>query len=582
LKLSLTKLGLWATVAAVVLVLGAFRPGMAPERAEAAMAGMFSVPSSVPGLVPAFAPASPPGNIAVAVAVCDDPDPLNSGLCPRATTLLMPAPVPPLPFITSRALIFTLSRYHPSGDPAARFGANNGTTLICEEGAPCDLDVGSPILPLEPDGHVAVEVRGGGQNEVVEVQACDLTGDCRSTLIIFVETIFAVSPLHAAASFTPTMVSYACPVRAQVPVDPRVGDHAGIDGLADLQDTVFGSIPAFAAAGIIATNRLYVMPAGGSGFALPPDYGPKWRCGTAANSPQNRVTFETDAGILSVEAFVNPVTIGDGCDAGDSVDVIDYPGIPVDLAGLLAGVPPAGDQCDLDAFDAVVTYGLEGTGDVGVATVTAQQLGGAGPLRTINVTFVGLGALSLMMDVPDVIGMEGGEFSVVVVDPDLRFLEGQTLACTAEPKEAVIAIIPQTGTTGMFPEPFAYFTVYPTFAAVEAGAEVTITCLLASNPTVKAVATARLGTSPEETVDLVAGCNPVSATWPDGTAASDVAAAVAPEDALNAIWAFDTASGTWLGYSAEFPEQSDLTSVDRLQAFFICVDADATVSRPVI
>ena len=568
-KVSLTKLGLWATVAAVVLVLGAFRPGIEPERAEAAFAGMYSVPSSVPGTVPAFAPASPPGNIAVAIAVCDDP---WTGLCPLSLTTPR-----------TSALTFTLSRYYPSGAPAATFAGTNSDWLVCDEGAPCDLDTATPINPTEPDGHVAVEVQGGGENEVIEVQACDQTGDCRSTLIIFVETIFAVSPLHAAASFTPTMVSYACPVRGQVPVG-RQSDWGGIDGLADLQDTVYTMMPAFAAGGAIPVNRLYNPPPCpcGSGFALPPDYGPKWRCGTEPNTPQNRVSFETDAGMLSVEMFVNPITIGDGCDVGDSVDVIDYPGLPVDLAGVLAVPPvlPAGDQCDLDAFDAVVTYGLEGTGDVGVASVTAQQLGGAGPLRTINVVFVGVAALSLMMDVPDVIGMEGGDFSVVVVDPDLRFLEGQTLECTAEPKEAVIAIIPQTGTTGAFPEPFAYFTLYPTFTAVETGVDVTITCALASDPDVTAVATARIGT-PEETVDLLPGCNPVSSTWADGTDIATVVDGIAPEDALSAIWAFDPDTG-WLGYSAEFPEQSDLASVDRLQAFFICVDADATVSRPVI
>jgi len=81
----------------------------------------------------------------------------------------------------------------------------------------------------------------------------------------------------------------------------------------------------------------------------------------------------------------------------------------------------------------------------------------------------------------------------------------------------------------------------------------------------------------------VAGCNPVSSTWADGAAASAVAAAVAPADALDAIWAFDTAAGTWLGYSPTAPAGvSDLDTVDRLDAIFICVDADATVSRPVI
>ncbi|MGB6837050.1 MAG: flexitail domain-containing putative surface protein [Dehalococcoidia bacterium] len=340
-------------------------------QAAAALAGIYSVPSSLPGIVPAIAPASAPGNVAVAVAVCDDPDPFNPGLCP-------PSLDPP-----TRALTFTLTRAFPDGDPAARFAASGSTTLVCEEGEPCDVDTAYGLFNREPDGHVAVEVQGSGENEVVEVQACDQTGDCVNTRIIFVETIFAVSPLQAAGFFSPTLVSYACPMRAQVPVGPGGSDWGGIDGLADLQDTTGRIILAFAAVGIVPTNRL-----SGSGFALPPDYGPKWRCGTAPDSPQNRVRFETDAGILSVEAFVNPITIGDGCDSGESVDVIDYPGIP-DWPVFVGGTGPADNQCDLDAFDAVVTYGLEQIGDIWVATVSGQQLGGGGPLRTIQVTFPG-------------------------------------------------------------------------------------------------------------------------------------------------------------------------------------------------
>jgi len=558
--LKVTKLGILVMVAAVALVLGAFRPGIEPDRAEASLVAVYAVPSAIPTLAPALAPASAPGNLAVVGVDCGD----RAG-CPIHTDT------------GTDDITFTLTRYHPSGAPAARFAANGGTTLVCDErtapwvAGDTDCDVDTVFV----NGNVAVQVDGGGENEVVNVEACDQTGDCRTTSIIFVETIFAVSPLHAAASFSPTLVSYACPVRSTVLRDWQTAPGADVDGLVDLEDSVTNLIPSFVAGEILPPT---------TSMNLPPDFGPKWRCGTADNSPENRVTFETDAGMLSVQTFQNPITISSLCRMGDSVDVIDYPGwvnLPVPL-----GPGPAPNQCDLSIFGGIVAYGLEGTGDVGVATLTAQQLGGAGPLRTINVAFVGLGALSLMMDVPDLIGMEGGLFSVVVVDPDLRFLEGQTLECTAEPKEAVLAIIPQTATTGAFPEPFAYFTLYPTFTAVQAGVDVTVTCALASNPDVTAAATARIGSPQLEGVDdvpLVAGCNPVSSTWPDGTDVSAVADGVAPPDALDAIWAYDTATGNWLGYSPEGPEGvSDLESIDRLDAIFICVDADATVSRPAI
>jgi len=37
----------------------------------------------------------------------------------------------------------------------------------------------------------------------------------------------------------------------------------------------------------------------------------------------------------------------------------------------------------------------------------------------------------------------------------------------------------------------------------------------------------------------------------------------------------------WAGYSPQFPVASDLTQVDRLDVVFVCVDADATFTRPV-
>jgi hypothetical protein len=58
---------------------------------------------------------------------------------------------------------------------------------------------------------------------------------------------------------------------------------------------------------------------------------------------------------------------------------------------------------------------------------------------------------------------------------------------------------------------------------------------------------------------------------------------VAPAEALDAIWNFDPASGTWQGYSPDAPaDVSDLESIDFLDAIFICVNAAATWDRPVI
>jgi hypothetical protein len=83
--------------------------------------------------------------------------------------------------------------------------------------------------------------------------------------------------------------------------------------------------------------------------------------------------------------------------------------------------------------------------------------------------------------------------------------------------------------------------------------------------------------------DLVGGfCNPVASTHPDGTPPATVAAGVDPSDALTAIWFLEAGQG-WLGYSPDVPvELNDLQSVDRLDAIFICVTADATVTMPSI
>ena len=85
-----------------------------------------------------------------------------------------------------------------------------------------------------------------------------------------------------------------------------------------------------------------------------------------------------------------------------------------------------------------------------------------------------------------------------------------------------------------------------------------------------------------EAVQLVFGCNNVTLTWPDGTAVAEVAAAVSPTDALVAIWRFDAAARRFLGFAPQFPEVSDLRVVNRLAAVFVCVDQEATLTRPAL
>jgi hypothetical protein len=89
--------------------------------------------------------------------------------------------------------------------------------------------------------------------------------------------------------------------------------------------------------------------------------------------------------------------------------------------------------------------------------------------------------------------------------------------------------------------------------------------------------------SAQRTVDLVLGCNPVALTYPDGTAIATVGSGVAPAGSLDAIWKFLPAEGRWIGYSAGAPaEVSDLQTVERLDAVFVCVNVVATITMPAI
>ncbi|MGB6837564.1 MAG: cohesin domain-containing protein [Dehalococcoidia bacterium] len=83
-----------------------------------------------------------------------------------------------------------------------------------------------------------------------------------------------------------------------------------------------------------------------------------------------------------------------------------------------------------------------------------------------------------------------------------------------------------------------------------------------------------------EAVDLMAGCNPVASTYPDATPIQTIASNVGRTGILTSVWKFDL--GSWLGYSPQFPEVSDLTEADFLDAVFICVNSPGAFVRPVV
>jgi hypothetical protein len=581
LKVSFLKFGVLATIVALALVAGTFRPTGQTDRAEAALFQVLGWPSAIPGTLPAQAPADGPGASALVLVTCQ-PD-ITTGACPRIPTdpALIPGPVD-----------FTLTQVVGDGSLAATFDVTGGATLKCSEETPCDLDQGPDNVSnsLDWDGNIAVQVNGGGENEVVNVQACDAEGDCRNIRIIFTETMQAISPQQAATGEdTTTLVSYACDVRSQNPAFapvpgtwpeplgtglPDIAGDFDTDGIQDLEGTVDGLLPTMIVVGAVGPT---------TALNLPENYGVAWVCGNPGLTNSQQVTFETDKGNFAVTPFINPYTIAGGCPNGQSIVVRDYP-FEVPGPGFPANIPlanaPAGEQCDLTGFDAVVSYGLSATGDVGVASLEAQQLGGLGPLRTANVTFTGIAALSLFIDAPASVGAAGAEFTTTIVDQDGRPVDGETIECTVSPTDSALAIIPQAGTsdsTGM-----VSFQMVPTGGAVVAGEELTITCVLDRNRDIRATATVNSSTTPDtEMVDLVMGCNFVSWTGADATDPADLAAAVDPQSDLAGLWA-QQPPPNWAGYSPEFPEVSDMGPVDQLDVISICMTGVGTFERPVV
>jgi len=82
--------------------------------------------------------------------------------------------------------------------------------------------------------------------------------------------------------------------------------------------------------------------------------------------------------------------------------------------------------------------------------------------------------------------------------------------------------------------------------------------------------------------DLSTGCNTIGLTYPDGTSPSQVADAVTPSGALESIWRLDSATGSFQAYVAAAPQASDLTSLQFLDAVFVCMGGPASLEMPAV
>ncbi|MFN8557533.1 MAG: PKD domain-containing protein [Dehalococcoidia bacterium] len=83
-----------------------------------------------------------------------------------------------------------------------------------------------------------------------------------------------------------------------------------------------------------------------------------------------------------------------------------------------------------------------------------------------------------------------------------------------------------------------------------------------------------------EQIALFSGCNNLALTWPNGTAPATIVAAVQPGGLQVSLWKYENATSRFRGYSSAAAQVSDLSSLNRLDAGFICVTQPATVNRP--
>jgi hypothetical protein len=84
----------------------------------------------------------------------------------------------------------------------------------------------------------------------------------------------------------------------------------------------------------------------------------------------------------------------------------------------------------------------------------------------------------------------------------------------------------------------------------------------------------------QRTITLSPGCNMVTLSFAGGTQTASVAAAVSPPTALQAIWRLDNATRSFQAFMPQAPQASDLTSVNLLDAVFMCVDGAAAIAMP--
>jgi hypothetical protein len=117
-------------------------------------------------------------------------------------------------------------------------------------------------------------------------------------------------------------------------------------------------------------------------------------------------------------------------------------------------------------------------------------------------------------------------------------------------------------------------------AVLTAMAAVLVMLASASGPVLaQPVATIMLP-APAPDMQLYPGCNNIALSFPDGTPSQEVMQAVSPAGSVETMWRHSAAQNRFEGYSAQFPQASDLLVVNFFDAVWLCMAEDLSAIGP--
>jgi len=86
--------------------------------------------------------------------------------------------------------------------------------------------------------------------------------------------------------------------------------------------------------------------------------------------------------------------------------------------------------------------------------------------------------------------------------------------------------------------------------------------------------------APAPARQLYPGCNNIGLSFPDGTPSATVIQAVTPGGTVDTMWRHSAAQNRFEGYSAQFPQASDLLTVNFMDAVWLCMAEGLAAVQP--